>query len=43
MKKTKAESSPIPISLASKRASLNQDKLPTPYKIDWGTHPLQNM
>lgn len=28
--------------LASKRASLNHDKLPQPYKIEWGDPSIKN-
>jgi len=42
MKKTRTDkTSPAPISLSSKRGSLNQEQLFVPYKIDWKSPPLQ--
>jgi hypothetical protein len=43
MKNAKGEKSAVPISLSSKRGSLNQEQLYIPYKIDWKGTPLQNM
>lgn len=43
MKKTRTEKPVVPISLSSKRGSLNQDQLFTPYKIDWKGTPLQSV
>lgn len=45
MKKSRADSkaAPTPISLSSKRASLNHEQLFQPYKIDWKGAPLQNV
>ena len=43
MRKTKGEKgSAVPLALSSKRASLNQDKLVEPYKMEWKV-PLQNV
>ena len=44
MKKTRAERSQVhAITLSSKRASLNQEQLFVPYKIDWKASPLQSV
>lgn len=44
MKKSKADKcTPQAITLSSKRASLNQEQLFVPYKIDWKATPLQTV
>ncbi len=44
MKKGKIDKpQPHSITLSSKRASLNQEQLFVPYKIDWKNSPLQNV
>lgn len=42
MKNTRIEQPSPHLYLASKRSSLNQDKLPQPYKIEWGPSSLQS-
>lgn len=43
MKKGKGDKGPVtPLSLNSKRGSLNQDKIVEPYKMEWKV-PLQNV
>lgn len=42
MKNIRIEHSSPQLYLGSKRSSLNQEKLPQPYKIDWTGNSFQN-
>jgi hypothetical protein len=43
MKNFRADQPSSHLYLASKRSSLNHDKLPQPYKIEWGATSFQNI
>lgn len=42
MKNIRIEHTSPHLYLASKRSSLNQDKLPQPYKIEWAPNSMQS-